>query len=913
MKRGLFLGIGLVVISSILIAAETNLQSTKVIEGLKNQIGLAGNFIKARFEEQTSAPGTPASGLGIIYEKSDNVLYFKDDAGLETSLLGAGGGGGGASQWKLNGSTLYPTSTAYLVAVGAVSSVNSSRFGVDGITDVPQVSIQGNATQTDSTLIIEQSDGTEVFTVEDTGTMTTAVGLDAIGAVNLAYGSPDVVGHDFEMGTASGNDLTVNTSLFVVEGDTGHVGVGTSTPTSSLHIEESTTTSSDNDIPQVKIVNPHTTDGSTYIRTKMGTGYGGGYPELWISSKLAGEDMNEIRGVSNHPLAFRTNDVERARIAATGLLTAKYNLTIGNTTTSAGVLTIDEDDDDGSNNATFTVPALAADTDYTLPPDDGDAGEQLQTDGSGILTWEAAATASFTDIDTDYGTETVTADWRFSPNGTGAHGAYDLTVGTDTAYGALNIGNFGLYSSSFSANNLDLDKAILFRQEGNIGAGNDPGIEFAWMEQGNTVRMAIPESASGNATAMIRSVTIAGPYTSTLGNTIVTGDTWTAYDSNLDFDTGGSGADLFVMDDIELEGTLFVSGGDIRLDSDDANPLIISATSQTASHGFDFPDDEIVSTDILIGDAAGSFVYAPLSGGATMTNAGVVTVVTNANLTGHITSTGNAAILGAFTEAQLETAVSDDNPLFDGDIGGSVQAQDAELDTIAALTETNGNVMFVAGGAWTSDATPAIDGADITNLAIVTGDITDGTILEADLNVTNSPTDNWILSANTGAGNFTWVEDQTAAVGTATTSMIDAGTSTSMMPVDQFEDSDFAKKTVSVLINDSTGLTTGDGKAYFRVPDELAGWSITQVRGARTTGTGTDTYMLHNFTQGADVLSTALWLDATELDSNSAGTSTAINSSEDDVTLYDRYRIDIDAVGSSTTWAEVQVTFERLP
>jgi len=35
------------------------------------------------------------------------------------------------------------------------------------------------------------------------------------------------------------------------------------------------------------------------------------------------------------------------------------------------------------------------------------------------------------------------------------------------------------------------------------------------------------------------------------------------------------------------------------------------------------------------------------------------TVTTNANLTGHVTSTGNAAILGSFTLAQLNTAISD--------------------------------------------------------------------------------------------------------------------------------------------------------------------------------------------------------------------------------------------------------------
>jgi hypothetical protein len=37
------------------------------------------------------------------------------------------------------------------------------------------------------------------------------------------------------------------------------------------------------------------------------------------------------------------------------------------------------------------------------------------------------------------------------------------------------------------------------------------------------------------------------------------------------------------------------------------------------------------------------------------------TVTTNANLTGHITSSGNAAVLGSFTLAQLNTAISDAN------------------------------------------------------------------------------------------------------------------------------------------------------------------------------------------------------------------------------------------------------------
>jgi hypothetical protein len=42
---------------------------------------------------------------------------------------------------------------------------------------------------------------------------------------------------------------------------------------------------------------------------------------------------------------------------------------------------------------TIIQPTLAADYTFTLPADDGDAGEVLTTDGSGVLTWEAPAVA----------------------------------------------------------------------------------------------------------------------------------------------------------------------------------------------------------------------------------------------------------------------------------------------------------------------------------------------------------------------------------------------------------------------------------------------------------------------------------------------------------------------------------------
>jgi len=52
-----------------------------------------------------------------------------------------------------------------------------------------------------------------------------------------------------------------------------------------------------------------------------------------------------------------------------------------------------------SGAVTLTVLAAAGTYSLTLPPDNGDAGEQLQTDGNGVLTWETAGAAGATALD----------------------------------------------------------------------------------------------------------------------------------------------------------------------------------------------------------------------------------------------------------------------------------------------------------------------------------------------------------------------------------------------------------------------------------------------------------------------------------------------------------------------------------
>lgn len=147
----------------------------------------------------------------------------------------------------------------------------------------------------------------------------------------------------------------------------------------------------------------------------------------------------------------------------------------------------------------------------------------------------------------------------------------------------------------------------------------------------------------------------------------------------------------------------------------------------------------------------------------------------------------------------------------------------------------------------------------------------------------------------------------------ADVSETDTGTSTAKyVSPDGLAGSNYGTRGFTILINDSTALTTGDGKAYVRIPEEFNGFDLVGVRFARVSGTGTPLVQVHNVTQAVDMLTTRVSIDSGETDSSTATTAVVIDTANDDVASGDRLRIDVDDAGTSTLWAEVQLVF-RLP
>jgi len=249
------------------------------------------------------------------------------------------------------------------------------------------------------------------------------------------------------------------------------------------------------------------------------------------------------------------------------------------------------------------------------------------------------------------------------------------------------------------------------------------------------------------------------------------------------------------------------------------------------------------------------------------------------------------------------------------------QASDTDLTVIAGLIPANDDLLQRKSGAWTNRTPAQVK----TDLALTSTDVGLGNLTNfAQLKVNSNLTD-----VNNAVSAFNNIKQDASTVATgvvelANVAEVNTGTDAGrVVSPDTLAGSYAGTKPVSVYAVEAlTALTTGDGKAYFRIPSTLNGMDLVScaaavvakstsglptiqiARGRQSSATSAHTFV--------DMLTTRITIDANEFDSKDATTPAVIDTSNDDVLTGDLIRIDVDVAGTAATGLIVTMSF-RLP
>lgn len=467
----------------------------------------------------------------------------------------------------------------------------------------------------------------------------------------------------------------------------------------------------------------------------------------------------------------------RMTIDSAGLITANAGAAFKNGATDDGFIQIYEDSDDGAHSTKISVVAQAGDITLTLPPDDGDPGEQLQTDGSGVLTWEAAGGAGATaydDIADPDAASSITFDdgetviWSTAEDSAGSFFTID---DSDADLAANTYLMHLLYSVDDDQANADYFKCedaggvvLTIQQDGDLASAGT--IEGATITEGGNAVYSSGETPSGELGGTYANITIddgVAVSSWTLTNPYVSGFVYSNTDINLRVDadnngshefsfTNGGGTEVAYLDEsgnLQFDGTLTVGAvqwddgsskidgeqiADDTVDNDsiDWGDMTDLATDGAVSWG-NIAEGELADSTIVDADIKDDVIQEPALNTTNAAGAGTDNYVLSYNHAG-TNMTWVAAGAGDMLKATYDSGVS----------GG--------VDILTTVDSTYASDYVLLTGTAVGTAAPKTDGA-------LTYDATSGTLAATEF--------------SGGGGSLTGVD---AATGDSATAFFDAGT-----------------------------------------------------------------------------------------------------------------------------------------
>lgn len=135
--------------------------------GLPLTTGVTGTLPIANGGTGDTTAQAAIDALTQVSAATNEHVLTKDTATGNATWKASTGG-----NWTDSTTTLYLTTTTDDVVIGASSIVSSAKFSVDGDADQRQCVIQGHSTQTNNILEVQKSDGTVLFGVANSGTLT---------------------------------------------------------------------------------------------------------------------------------------------------------------------------------------------------------------------------------------------------------------------------------------------------------------------------------------------------------------------------------------------------------------------------------------------------------------------------------------------------------------------------------------------------------------------------------------------------------------------------------------------------------------------------------------------------------------------------------------------------------------------